>query len=64
MLLEGLLGSSGEGYMPIGASSSPPPQGVEVVPATVQVRRLAGFLARRGYQGSVIYQTIERVLDE
>ena len=31
---------------------------------TVQVRRLAGFLARRGYQGSVVYQTIERVLDE
>ena len=31
---------------------------------TVQVRRLAGFLARRGYQGSVVYKTIERVLDE
>lgn len=30
----------------------------------VKVRRLAGFLARRGYQGSAVYKAIDRVLDE
>lgn len=30
----------------------------------VKVRRLAGFLARRGYQGSEVYKAIDRVLDE
>lgn len=31
---------------------------------SVKVRRLAGFLARRGYQGSAVYKAIDRVLDE
>ena len=31
---------------------------------SVKVRRLAGFLARRGYQGSAVYQAINKVLDE
>ncbi len=30
----------------------------------VQVRRLAGYLARRGYQGSEVYRAIDRVVNQ